>query len=312
MKYVFILNPNAGKKGQAQRLTKEIETFFQNQEELYEICFTNGPGDGRKIAQTFAQTGEDLRIFACGGDGSVFDVLNGVMGYDNVTLGVLPCGTGNDFLKYFENRQLFSSLAAQVQGEPTRLDVIQADDLYCLNQASMGLDAKVCEHKDKFRRIPFVGGQLAYTLALIYCFFTALKNKFTVQVDDNPPMTGEFLFSIAANGRFYGGGYQSAPLALADDGLLDCITITPVSRLRILSLLKKYSDGKHLDLPICSFSKGKSLTVTCPTPAPVNLDGEVIFKEKITFQIKPNSLSFLVPKGVTMPTAPKEKESISV
>lgn len=308
MKNIFILNPHAGKKGHVQKLEKEIHSYFQTHGGNYEICYTHHAGEGKEIAQTHAEKGEPLRIFACGGDGSTFDVLNGIIGYPNAVLGVLPCGTGNDFLKCFENAHLFSCLDAQMNGETVRMDAIKAGDAYCLNQASMGLDAKVCAHKDKFRRLPFVGGKLAYTLALLYCFFTALKNQFTVQVDNNPPASGEFLFSIAANGRYYGGGYMSAPKALVDDGLLDCVTITPVSRLRILSLLKKYTRGEHLELPICTFTRGKKLRVTCPHDAPVNLDGEVIWGKEITFEIVPHAVAFSLPQGVDMPSAKTAKE----
>ncbi len=312
MKNVFIVNPKAGKKGLAQKLEKEIISYFQIHGGEYEICYTHQSGEGKTIARSHAQKGKPVRIFACGGDGSAFDVLNGMIGYENAVLGVLPCGTGNDFLKYFENANLFSCLDAQMAGEIVAIDAIEAGDAYCLNQASMGLDAKVCEHKDKFNRIPFVGGKLAYTLALVYCFFTAIKNKFTVQVDEQQPLTGEFLFSIAANGRYYGGGYMSAPKALADDGLLDCVTITPVSRLRILSLLKKYTRGDHLNLPICTFTRGTSLTVTCSQEAPVNLDGEVIFKKQITFRVKPKAVQFSLPKGVIMPSAKTQKEPATI
>ncbi len=312
MKNIFILNPKAGKKGLAQKLEKEIVSYFETHGGDYEICYTHKGGEGKAIAKAHAEKGEPVRIFACGGDGSTFDVLNGMIGYPNAVLGVLPCGTGNDFLKYFENSGLFSCLDAQMAGKTVTIDAIQAGDAYCLNQASMGLDAKVCEHKDKFRRLPFVGGKLAYTLALLFCFFTALKNQFTVQVDNNQPLSGEFLFSIAANGRYYGGGYMSAPKALADDGLLDCITITPVSRLRILSLLNQYTRGEHLDLPICTFTRGKTLKVTCPKEAPVNLDGEVVFKKEITFEIVPHAVAFSLPKGVVMPSAKTTKEPVTV
>ncbi len=308
MKNVFILNPKAGKKGQAQKLEQTIVSYFKTHGGDYEICHTHAQGEGKTIAKTHAEKGDPVRIFACGGDGSTFDVLNGMIEYPNAVLGVLPCGTGNDFSKYFENANLFSCLDAQMAGQTVTIDAIRAGDAYCLNQASMGLDAKVCEHKDKFRRLPFVGGQLAYTLALVYCFFTAIQNEFTVQVDEAKPLHGKFLFSIAANGRYYGGGYMSAPQALADDGLLDCVTITPVSRLRILSLLKKYTRGEHLHMPICTFTRGKSLTVTCPKEAPVNLDGEVIFKKEITFEIQPGAVRFSLPKGVMMPSKKEEKE----
>ena len=108
MKNIFILNPKAGKKGLAPKLEKDIRTYFETHGGEYEICYTHQSGEGKIIAEAHAKKGEPVRIFACGGDGSTFDVLNGLIGYPNAVLGVLPCGTGNDFLKYFENAHLFS------------------------------------------------------------------------------------------------------------------------------------------------------------------------------------------------------------
>ncbi len=303
MKHIFIINPKAGKASSVKKLTLAIETAFANRPDDYEICVTQCRGDGTHIARQFAQTGEELRMYACGGDGSCCDVLNGIAGYSNVALGVIPCGTGNDFLKYFEEATHFSNLEDQLQGTECVLDAIRAGERYCLNQATMGLDAQVCAHKDKFSRLPLINGQFAYVLSLLYCFFSAIKNHLTVQVDHNPPVENDFLFAIAANGRFYGGGFQSAPKALADDGLLECITIDTVSRGRILTLLKKYSNGQHLDFPICTYTRGKTMTVVSDKQTIVNLDGEVYPATRVTFEILPRFVRFILPKGARLPNS---------
>lgn len=301
MKHVFIINPKAGKGSSVKKLTEAIRQCFTNRSDPYEIYTTECAGDGTRAARAFAQTGEPLRVFACGGDGSAFEVLNGVAGYENVTMGVIPCGTGNDFLKYFEGSEHFASVADQVNGSVCLLDAIKAGDRYCMNQASMGMDAQVCVHKDKFSRLPLVGGKLAYVLSLFYCFFSAIQNHLTVQVDDDPPREDDFLFAVAANGRYYGGGFMSAPLALADDGMLDCMTVDTVRRLRIVSLLRKYTKGEHLSYDFCRYKKGKRLTVTADKDTPVNLDGEVIFTRGITFEVVPRFVRFLLPQGSSLP-----------
>lgn len=312
MKNIFIINPHAGKPSGTKKLVQQIHSFFETHPEPYQLCFTSAPGEGRDIARRFAQTGEEMRIFACGGDGSCFDVLNGIAGYHNAALGVIPCGTGNDFLKTFTHKENFSSLAHQLSGSVCRLDAIRAGEHLCLNQASMGMDANVCANKDKFKKIPFVGGQLAYILSLLYCFFTKLKTRFTVQIDGQPPVEQDYFFAIAANGRFYGGGFQSAPLAHPADGQMDCVTITPVSRLRILSLLKKYTAGKHLGLPICHYQKGKTMTVTASQDVPVNLDGEVVYKRSVTFSLQPDCVNFILPQGCALPQAQAQRELAQV
>ena len=301
MKHIFIINPQAGKSSSFRALKKQIEDCFAAcPQEDYEICLTHHAGEGTEIARRFAQSGEEVRVHACGGDGSAFDVLNGIMGFPNAAMGVIPRGTGNDFLKIFNNQELFAQLDSQLSGEVVLLDAILAGDKYCLNQASMGLDAQVCAHKDKFRRWPLVGGQVAYVLALLYCFFSAIRNRFTVTVDHKPVAQGDYLLAVAANGRFYGGGFQSAPTAMPNDGEMECMTIKSVSRFRILSLLKKYSKGKHVGLPICQYGRGKTMTVCSQKPTVYNLDGEVFYAQEITFQMVPDAVRFVVPKGCEM------------
>lgn len=309
MKHIFIINPKAGKSSAFQKLTHQIDCCFrQHPDQEYEICLTHQPGEGTEIARQFAQSGEPIHIYACGGDGSAFDVLNGIVGYENAAMGVIPRGTGNDFLKIFTNKEQFASVESQLAGQVQELDAVLAGDKYCLNQASMGLDAQVCAHKDKFRRWPLVGGQLAYVLALFYCFFSAIRNRFVVTVDDQPMAQGDYLLAVAANGRFYGGGFQSAPTAMPDDGKMECMTIKSVSRFRILSLLKKYSKGKHLGLDICRYSRGQTMTVCSEKETVYNLDGEVFYAKEVTFQIVPGAVRFVVPKGCEIvPPAEFEK-----
>ncbi len=301
MKNVFIINPCAGKAAARKNLEERIKEYVANHPETSEILYTTCKGDGTRVAREVAQRGEEVRIFSCGGDGSAFDVLNGVVGYPNVAIGILPAGTGNDFLKTFCQNEHFFHIEDQVAGTEYTLDVIQAGEKYCLNQASMGLDAQVCAHKDKFSRLPLVSGQLAYILALLYCFFLAIRNRFTITVDDAPAVQGDYLLAVAANGRFYGGGFKSAPTALPDDELMDCMAINSVSRFRILSLLKKYTKGEHVTLPICHYVKGKKMTVSSEKETVYNLDGEVFYANEITFSLLPGGVRFVVPKGSSLP-----------
>lgn len=316
MKNVFLINPTAGKAAARKKLIANIEAYVAEHADTCQTCYTTCKSDGTRIARELAQSGEQLRIFSCGGDGSAFDVLNGIIGYDNVVLGVMPAGTGNDFLKSFTQNQHFFDLEDQINGTECRLDIIRAGDFVCLNQATMGFDAQVGANKDKFSRLPLIGGQFAYILSVLYCFLSAVKNRMTVQVDDNTPVEKEFLFAVAANGRFYGGGFQSAPLALVEDGLLDCMTIDTVSRLRILSLLGKYTRGEHVDLPICNYRRGKTMRVIAHKDTIVNLDGEILPARDVRFEIVPRAVRFSLPRGSGLPNEPSvcvnEKEPATV
>lgn len=301
MQNLFIINPNAGKQRHIKRLIDNIECFFADKNETYEIIVTEDCEHSTAIAREYAQKGQEMRIFACGGDGTVCNVFNGVAGYKNVILGAIPCGTGNDFMKSFGDSTAFSDLNKQLNGSVVEIDAIKVGKYYALNQASMGLDALVCYHKSKFSRLPLIKGKMAYVLSLIYCFFTGIKNHFTITIGDTHKEEGEFLFAIGANGRYCGGGFMSAPEALVSDGILDCLSIKSVSRLRILSLLSKYSKGKHLGLDICTYQKAEKITVKANKPTPVNIDGEVIFAEEITFEVLPKFVRFNVPDLCTKP-----------
>jgi len=296
MHNLFIVNPNAGKRNFINNLIIDIESYFSShREDTYDIRICQSAEEATFLAKEEAQKGKEVRIFACGGDGTTNNVLNGIAGYPNVQLGVIPKGTGNDFLKTFGEVSPFYSIEKQMKGSVVKIDAIKAGDYYALNQASMGMDAAVCYHKSRLGRIPFVKGQGAYVIALLYTFLFSLNHNLTVQIGDDKPVSDKYLFAIGANGRYCGGGFNSAPEALVADGTLDCLSVKSVSRLRILSLLSKYSKGKHLDLPICTYKKADKITIKAEKPTCVNLDGEVIMAEEITFSVVPSFVNFIVP-----------------
>ena len=115
-----------------------------------------------------------LGMFACGGEGTVFEVLNGTVGYSNVELGVIPCGSANDFLKFFESRDNFLDIAEQIDGETVEMDLIKAGKNYCLNGCSVGMDAIVARDMSIFKNWPLVSGSFAYTLAIVKTFLGKL------------------------------------------------------------------------------------------------------------------------------------------
>ena len=124
MRYVFLINPIAGKGKGPETLTPAIHKYFEKSDADYKILLTEAPDDARIKAKAEAEIGDEVTIFACGGDGTVFETLNGLYGYENVRLGVIPCGSGNDFLKFFDNRELFLDVSAQLEGKETYIDMV--------------------------------------------------------------------------------------------------------------------------------------------------------------------------------------------
>lgn len=116
MRYVFYVNPQAGKGTLQQGIIDSIKKYFSDKSENLKIHITESMGDALNSARQEAQTGDKIRMFACGGEGTVFEVLNGIVGFDNVELGVIPCGSANDFLKFFENSDEFLDISDQKIG----------------------------------------------------------------------------------------------------------------------------------------------------------------------------------------------------
>ena len=240
MRYLFFINPKAGKGKQQNRIIENIKEYFRKNQNEYNIYVTKFKGDAEKKAREEAATGDEITMFACGGEGTCYEVLNGIVGYDNVRLGVIPCGSANDFLKFFDNKSAFFDLESQLAGEAIPVDLIKAGDRYCLNGCSVGMDAMVALDMILFKRLPLISGSIAYKLAIVRVFFKKLGVKIKLSVDKDSQKEVRCLFAVIANGPIYGGGYKSAPDACPFDGKLDFTMVDVISRFKILKFLKVY------------------------------------------------------------------------
>lgn len=297
MKHVFIVNPAAGKGKAAGRIVPEIEAWFAANAQLtYEIYETKAQNDGMQYVEKIAALGEPVRFYACGGDGTLYEVVNGAYKYPNAEVAVLPLGSGNDFARIFGKSDKLLDIGAQVNGETRAFDLIQAGNHVAINQCSMGMDAEICAKQAFFKKLPCVNGELAYTLSLFYCLFRRLNSKFKVVIDDDQTFSGAMLFSLCANSRWYGGGYKGAPLAVPDDGLLDFVVVRKtVGRLKLAGLVGKYKRGEHLDWDFTNFLRGKKMQIFSESPAAVNVDGECEYVCESTFSLLPAAIRVVVP-----------------
>lgn len=297
MKHVFLVNPTAGKGKHALIIEPMIKDYFANKDLEYEIYETKSQGDAQRYCRECAETGKEYRFYACGGDGTLYEVVNGVFGYPNCEVAVIPLGSGNDFVRLFGDREKFINVEAQVTGIPVDLDVIKCGDQIAINQCSMGLDAEVCANQARFKKIPGISGEAAYVASSIYCLLKKVGQKFTMQIDDNEPFTDTVLFCFAGNSRWYGGGFMAAPLAWPDDGKLDFSIIRKDrSRFLLLPLINKYKRGEHLGLPITRYENGRKLKVHSDEPVTVNVDGECKQVTDCEFEIVPKAIRFIVPE----------------
>lgn len=301
MRYLFIVNNTAGGGKKTMPLIPKIEAYFANKRLNYEVVSTTKRGDATEIARRAASSGEPVRIYACGGDGTLHEVVNGIAGCDNVELGVFPCGTGNDYVATFGKREDFMNIEAQIEGGSIEVDLICTDGMYSINQCSMGFDAAVADNVHIFKSKPLVSGGMAYLLAVIYTLAGNIGNKLTITVDDTQTFTGRFLFAIAAKGKYHGGGMMSAPEANPSSRSLNFMMVREVKRRQFAALLPKYMRGKHVpitDIVINMF--GRRINIVAERPLPVTLDGEIIYTEEITSEIVPRALKFIIPTTVAV------------
>ena len=298
MKYLFIVNPVAGKGNRQKDIISSVEKYFSKTEKEYEIYITSAAGDAEKKSKSVAQTGEEITVFACGGEGTVFEVLNGIVGFDNVSLGVIPCGSANDFLKFFKDSTPFSSIEEQIEGSAVPTDIIKANDYYCLNGCSVGMDAMVARDMSIFKRWHGVSGSMAYKLAVLKNFFGKIGVSIKLSVDGGVPQNKNCLFAVIANGPYYGGGYKSAPDAKPFDGELDFTEVETISKLKVPKFLSLYEKGLHSLLDYATLSRCQSMEFTADTPVPVNLDGEIIESKHMKFQIVKGGVNFVLPHSI--------------
>lgn len=300
MKYVFIINPVAGKGSKQVPFADAVKEYFSMHGGDYEIYFTKEQGDAKSYTRSLAQSGDKLRIYACGGEGTAFEVLNGAYGYDNVSIGVVPCGSANDFISYFSDRELFLDVASLVDGDELEIDLIKSGDNYALNSCSVGMDAMVASHMSKFKRWPLVSGKMAYVLALVYTVFSRIGVNLKVSIDGGvKKIKKKALFAVVANAPYYGGGFYPTPDAKPFDGVLDYSVISVVSRLRMFTLLDKYRAGTHVDLDICNIGKATTVTVEADREVPMNMDGEIFWVKKVDFEIVKKAIKLILPKTVS-------------
>ena len=298
MKHYFIINPAAGPKDSSVILKEQIETIFKDKTDTYEVYITGAPGESYKIAHEASNNlTEETIFYACGGDGTCFDVINGIIGKPNAHFGIIPIGSCNDFLKTFKPLD-FKSVENVINGELRSIDIGKANDYYFLNEINIGFDAKVnddCNNsKAKTKSV-----KKAYRNAIIKNFFSKLGDKLTITTDSKS-VDYHSLLLVAANGQFYGGKYNCAPYAKVDDGKLDLIVVRKISRLRFLSLIKKYEKGEHLDMPklrkVIDYRQENKMTIKSMKPLCACLDGEIFHWDKIQVEVLPKVIKMIFPK----------------
>lgn len=297
MTHLFIINPTAGKKNRAAEIREQIEALnLQN----VQIAQTRSVEEAREVVRSACAAGEPLRIYACGGDGTLREVLETAYPFPQVEVGVLAVGSGNDFVRSFPAyaRTDFQDVGRLVKGESVPLDLLRAGNHISINIVSAGYDSAVAENMVKFKRLPFISGTLAYKISLIYCLLHKRTHRFTLTADGQPVEDPDdrYTFALAANGRFYGGGFKAAPYADLSDGLIDFIRIPRVSVWTFFQFIAIFKRGEHLEkMPIVRMKRCRRLKISADRPISLNLDGEILPLRDPEIEILPSAVRFILP-----------------
>ncbi len=312
MKYVFIANPIAGHKDKDKIFTRIKSAFRQIDDEMI-IEETHAKGDAEKIAKDYSQLyGKECVIVSCGGDGTVHEIANGLVGSDTPML-ILPLGTGNDFAKkIYGTKKInvenviksFGFYNGKIKYNVKPIDLIDYNGEICINVMSYGLDTMVETIGRKIAaKVPALGHQ-AYNLAIvpvvckplhyniaydIVCVDKQSGEKYTMKCDNK-----DYALFAICNASYYGGGFCPAPNSVLDDGLLDFALLDGLSLTQALPLIPKYSNGTLTEkdnkaVHMGNLVSGKIWSVD-GSPLLGNCDGENFDYPTIDFKVLPKSL----------------------
>ena len=300
MKHVFIINPNAGKYDSRQRIYDMADALREKHGLDVQCILTKKQGHATELARRLCDSGEELRFYACGGDGTVNEVANGVIGYDNAAMTAIPVGTGNDFLKNFGGAApLFADAENLWDGPQFPMDAIDVNGRIALTIACSGIDARVAADVHKYSESPLLDGKTSYIASLAVNFlFKGIASHWTVTLDDEV-IEDDFSLVSVCNGRYYGGGFMPVAEARMDDGVLNTLVVKKVSRVTFARFVGPYSKGEYSKFPeyahcstpqVIRIHSEKPDIVTC-------LDGECMTNSDVTIRLSEKKLNFFGPEG---------------
>jgi diacylglycerol kinase (ATP) len=306
---LVIVNPTSAGGGTAEAWS-QIASDLRSQFGSFQNVFTEGSGHAVSLASEAARKGVKL-IVACGGDGTVSEVANGILSSGkDVELGIVPSGTGGDFRRTLEIPAQ-SRAAARVlrTGYTRRIDVGRVSFVdhngaeamrYFLGVASCGMSTKVIERVKAgapdwlpVNTPKWLGGRISFGVSMLQ---TALRNEGTrlvVQLDDEHERNLVVANLCVANARFFGGGMKIAPDAKLTDGQFDVVGIGDLSALKIFTSAPRVYLGAHLSMPEVSHTLARKVVVRPPdrtSEVHLEVDGELPGKLPATFQIIPQAL----------------------
>lgn len=293
MKHVFIINPVSG-VGEYKKVMEWVAHNFQKKD--FEIHVTKYPGHAKSIA---SQYGAGNILYAVGGDGTAFEVING-MDFNNEFC-VIPVGTGNDFFKMIPFEGSLEDLlhATVYQAKTEMIDIGQVNDNYFLNFTSIGLDADVNYRAEKLKENKLVPRQAIYMVSALREIAT-LKSYTIDLVSGDLDIQKDISLVSIMNGKYYGGAFKSAPMASITDGVLDVCVVDGLTRRRASSILPKYMKGTHVDLDEVNFYQLQEFEIRSKKPLKYSADGEVFVSDILKVKMHHAKLKYRLPESINL------------
>ena len=276
MKHIFIINPSAG-GGSALEFGQKIEKICQEEKLDYILHYTKAPKEATAITKTYKK--DEYIIYSVGGDGTLSEVVNGIIGSKN-KLSVIPAGHGNDFYKSI----------LKFDEEEQRIDIGWINGKYFINVVSFGIDAEVGSNANIFKHKRWVPKKQIYNASIIYTLAKYQFKKIEFTLSDIK-MTGEYTIVAICNGGFYGNGYNIAPNANLNDGLFDVYFIDRISKTAIMKLVPKLKKGTHEKDPRINKKQTSYIKVKTDLNMICQVDGEILTNNKFKIKIIPDALT---------------------
>lgn len=276
----FIFNPIAG-KGKSVQYRAIIESHMQSEGVPYLFHDTRGPGDSARLTRRLTEDGEAHDIVAMGGDGTLNGVLNGLADPSKARLGVIPCGSGNDFAAVAGIPLSAEGALSVLLANSTRFtDYLECGGVRGINAIGTGIDVEILR---RYNRMKLLKGSAAYLASLVLTLFSYRAKRFN-EIVDGKSLPHNALIACVGNGSRIGGGIPICPEGVIDDGLMDIVIVDDIPGFRIPGAFMKLMKGRILELPTTAFRRSDRLHLESDAPMPIQVDGEI--HEDLPFDVR--------------------------
>ena len=300
MKHLFIVNPTAGGKDKTEEVRARAEAAFRGRSDCFELYVTRAPLDAVDKIRQEAACGEELRVYACGGDGTFNECVNGGALLENVAVCPFPTGTGNDFCRMFgDEKDLFRDLDALLDGSVHTIDLIDCNGRYGANICSVGIDARIGTSVHKYSKLPLIGGATGYVVSAVVNVFHGIARPMRVRCGEHL-IEEDLSLACVCNGQFYGGGFHPSLTARPDDGVMDVFIAKKVNLPQFAALIGKYAKGQADEMPryIKHIRTSGEVIIRCEKEDVAQLDGEALRAKEFRMRMVPGALNLIVPEGM--------------